>query len=75
VLASNAGSLPEVVGDAGLLFPPTDTGALATAMGQLMTDDRLRDTLSSRGKTRAATFTWRRAAEKTLETYEHALGA
>ena len=74
VIASTAGSLPEVVGDAGLLVSPIDADAIAAAMHRLITDDGLRETLSRRSKERAATFTWRRAAEQTLETYGHALG-
>ena len=73
VIASDAGSLPEVVGDAGLLVPSADADALAEAIRRLLTDAKLRESLSRRGKERAATFTWRRAAEQTLEVYGHAL--
>lgn len=75
VIASDAASLPEVVGDAGLLVPGADTDALAEAIRRLLTDGELRERLSRRGKERAATFTWRRAAERTLEVYGHAVRA
>lgn len=75
VIASDAASLPEVVGDAGVIVPGTDTNALAEAIWRLLTDDELRERLSHAGEERAATFTWRRAAEQTLEAYGNALCA
>jgi len=69
---SNATSLPEVAGDAALLFDPHDTTALASALHQLLTDAALAATLRKRGHARAATFTWARCAESVLATYAHA---
>jgi glycosyltransferase involved in cell wall biosynthesis len=74
VVVSDAGSLPEVVGDAGLVVPVGDVDALAGAIGRVLTDDDLRLALGARGRTRAATFSWTDAATKTIEVYEHALG-
>jgi glycosyltransferase involved in cell wall biosynthesis len=74
VIAADAASLPEVVDGAGLLVPPLDREAIASAMHRVLTDDGLRDRLSHRGRERAATFTWRRTAEQTLEAYGNALG-
>jgi alpha-1,3-rhamnosyl/mannosyltransferase len=63
VLASNRGSLPEVVGDAGLFFDPEDPADLAGCLLRFLDDARLRDRLRSAAVVRAGLFTWERAAE------------
>ncbi|MBA3805559.1 MAG: glycosyltransferase family 4 protein [Acidobacteria bacterium] len=75
VIAGNRTSLPEVVGDAGLLVDPFDKGALSSAIGRLIDDADLRQKLSARGLTRAASFSWRETARLTLEVYERATQA
>jgi glycosyltransferase involved in cell wall biosynthesis len=60
VITSNTSSLPEVVGDAGLLVDPRDTTAIAEAIGRLLSDDRLAKELRERGLARAPRFTWGR---------------
>lgn len=70
VAASRSASIPEVVGDAGLLFDPLDIEDMAEKMIRLASDKNLRRDLSERGKKRAALFTWERSARKTLEVYE-----
>ncbi|HEV3469240.1 MAG TPA: glycosyltransferase family 1 protein [Pyrinomonadaceae bacterium] len=72
VLAGDRASLPEVVGDAGLLVDPFDTAALARALGRLIDDAQLRETLRTRGLARAAAFDWRDTARMTLEVYRKA---
>jgi glycosyltransferase involved in cell wall biosynthesis len=62
VLASRAGSLPEVVGDAGLFFDPADVASITKAINKILCDPRLRDDLASRALDRAALFTWDRAS-------------
>jgi glycosyltransferase involved in cell wall biosynthesis len=74
VIAADTASLPEVVDGAGLLVAPLERDAIADAMLRLLTDGALREDLSRRGRERAATFSWRRAAEQTLEAYGNALG-
>ena len=69
VLCSNSSSLPEVVGDAGLLLPPRDVGAWASGLGRVLEDARLRAELRERGLVRARLFDWDTAAGKTLEVY------
>jgi len=69
VVVSNAASLPEVVGDAGLLLPPGNARAWAEALGRVLTDPALRADLRARGLARAAGFTWAAAARATLEVY------
>jgi glycosyltransferase involved in cell wall biosynthesis len=73
VVASNTSSLPEVVGDAGLLVEPTDAEEIAEAMQRLLTDSTLRDELTSKGLERARAFTWHRTARETAEVYDRAL--
>jgi glycosyltransferase involved in cell wall biosynthesis len=63
VLASRRGSLPEVVGDAGLLFEPDDPQAIAACVSQFLNDQELRSRLSRNALARARLFTWNRAAE------------
>jgi glycosyltransferase involved in cell wall biosynthesis len=74
VLTSNTSSLPEVVGEAGLLVDPLDVGAIAAGLASLADDAGLREDLGRRGLARAAGFTWQRAAEQTLAVI-HAAGA
>jgi glycosyltransferase involved in cell wall biosynthesis len=69
VVASNTSSLPEVVGDVGVLVDPTDTQELAAALASLLGDAERRSELSSRGLTRASLFSWERAARETLRVY------
>jgi glycosyltransferase involved in cell wall biosynthesis len=69
VVASNRGSLPEVVGDAALLVGPEDVEAFADAVVRLFTDTLLRTELISRGFQRAQQFTWDRAARAILDVY------
>lgn len=73
VITSDVSSLPEVVGNAGLLVSPTDADALAAAMLRLLTDDRLAADLSRRGLERAADFSWERTAELTVAAYRSML--
>jgi glycosyltransferase involved in cell wall biosynthesis len=68
VCASNVSSIPEVVGDAGLLFDPMDPAAIADAMARLLEDRELRDRLVERGLARARQFTWDRSAAMHVES-------
>jgi glycosyltransferase involved in cell wall biosynthesis len=69
VLASHAASIPEVLGGAGLLLDPRDVSAWRDAIIRLVNDDALRRDLRGRGLARAATFTWQRTAQITLDVY------
>jgi glycosyltransferase involved in cell wall biosynthesis len=75
VVSSDAASLPEVVGDAGVLVPPHDVGAWVSALDRLLDDASLRDRLRAEGIARARTFTWDAAAAKTIEVYRSVLAA
>jgi O-antigen biosynthesis alpha-1,3-mannosyltransferase len=72
VLASNVSSLPEVVGDAGLMVEPGDVDAIAQGMVRLWEDETLRRELSARGLRRAAGFSWEKTARQTLKAYDRA---
>jgi alpha-1,3-rhamnosyl/mannosyltransferase len=74
VACSDRPALPEVVGDAALLFDPTDQAAVTDAVRRLLTDKELRESLSARGLERARQFSWRRTAEATLASYRLAAG-
>ncbi len=73
VACSDATSLPEVAGDAALLFDPADGAGMADAMRVLLAGGARCDELAARGRARAAQFTWQRCAAATLRTYERAL--
>jgi glycosyltransferase involved in cell wall biosynthesis len=72
VICSNASSLPEVMGDAGLLIDPHDAAELGRAMMRLWREPALQETLRARGLARAAMFSWQRTARATLAVYERA---
>jgi glycosyltransferase involved in cell wall biosynthesis len=72
VLAAHTGSLPEVIGDAGLLLPPTDPEAWACAMEQVLSG-HLNSELAERGWARAQRFSWERCARETVGVYRRVL--
>jgi len=72
VIASDVSSLPEVVGDAGILVSPMDTDALMDALRRVLVDAELRAELAQRGLDRASRFSWAEAARETVATYRRA---
>jgi glycosyltransferase involved in cell wall biosynthesis len=72
VIAGNRTSLPEVVGDAGLLVDPFDERALAESLARVIDDADLRASLRVKGLERARLFDWRETARLTLRIYERA---
>ena len=73
VACSNATSLREVAGDAARLFDPRDPRDVAAALADLLEDRGLADDFVRRGRSRAAGFTWSRAARETVAVYREAL--
>ena len=69
VVAANRGALPEVVGDAGVLFDPADPDALAEALFTVLTDRTRRDRMRERGWVQAARFKWRDTADRAREAW------
>jgi glycosyltransferase involved in cell wall biosynthesis len=72
VVSSNSTSLPELVGDAGVLVDPDDHAAMARAMRKLLDDEPLRRELIERGTRQSRRFTWEAAAASTIASYEAA---
>jgi glycosyltransferase involved in cell wall biosynthesis len=68
-------ALPEVVGDAALLFDPTDVDAMADSIEGLLEDRTLAARLREAGPKQAAKFSWSRAAEQTVDLYRSIAGA
>lgn len=73
VIVSNASSLPEVVGDAGVLLAPADVDGVAAEMRALYLDPARRQILAERALVRAKEFSWERFAADTLAAYHLAL--
>jgi alpha-1,3-rhamnosyl/mannosyltransferase len=71
-IISTAGSLLEVVGDCGLVVEPHDVDALGAAMTCMAEDSQLRERLAARSLERAATFTWQRCVQATVDAYRRA---
>lgn len=74
VACSNVTSLPDLVGDAAIVFDPVDVAAIASAMETLWTDVERRDELVRRGRARVAGLTWPGAARRMRAHYRRVLG-
>jgi glycosyltransferase involved in cell wall biosynthesis len=74
VVSSDRTSLPEVVGDAGVLVDPEDERAIAAAVERVLTEPGLADRLRERGLEHAAQYTWDACAAATLAEYRRLLG-
>jgi glycosyltransferase involved in cell wall biosynthesis len=74
VVATKAGSLPEVLGDATSLVAVGDAAELAQQLLRAHTDEAWRADLITRGRTRAATFTWQRCAAEMVDVYRSLAG-
>lgn len=70
VITSNTSSLPEVVGDAGIMIDPYDVDTLAKSMYQILTNDELKNDMIKKGLERAKMFSWEQAAKETSKMYE-----
>ena len=73
VACADASSLPEVAGDAALLFDPRDVAAIAASIERLLEDPALARSLRAKGLARVREFTWARTARLTLDSYARAL--
>ncbi len=73
VVSSNTSSLPEVVGEAGILLSPTDEPGWVTALGDLLTNEPQRARLIALGLAQAKQFSWEKTARETKTVYEQVL--
>ena len=73
VITSNVSSMPEFVGDSGLLIDPNDISTIQNALRDLLLNDRLRLELSGQALKRSKEFTWKETARKTLDVYRRVL--
>ena len=74
VIGSDSGEIPQVINDAGLIFPEADAEALAERIRRIAHDANLRKDLIARGLTRVENFTWETIAERTYQVYQELLG-
>lgn len=74
VVTTNAGALPEVVGDGAVLVPPGDVDALAEGLARVLTDDDVRAGVVARGRRRVGAFSWDRCAAGLADLYRRAAG-
>ena len=73
IACSNAGALPEIVGDAAVLFDPSDVDQMAGAMWAVLSDPLRQNDLIEKGKTRVRAFSWKNVALETIKAYEQAV--
>ncbi len=73
VVVGDRASLPEVVGEAGLLVDPDDPEAIAAGVDRILTEETLRSRLRESGLERASSFSWKRVAEETSQVYREVL--
>jgi glycosyltransferase involved in cell wall biosynthesis len=70
IVASNAGSLPEIIGQAGEFFDPTDFNQMLETIQRVLSDTSLRKQMRARGLKRAQNFQWDKAAQQALQIFE-----
>jgi glycosyltransferase involved in cell wall biosynthesis len=73
VITSNSSSLPEVVGDAGILVDPKDQSELSHAIWRMVNDSEVRSHLSQKSLIRAQQFSWSKCVDQTIEVYKTAI--
>lgn len=74
-MTSNVSSIPEVVGEAGLLVNPWDVDAITAALSRLLSDPVLRADLKRKGPVQAAQFSWQTCVHNTIDVYEGILAS
>lgn len=73
VIGATVGSLPEIIGDAGLLADPASVESMAAQIERFMLDDLLRESCAKKGLERAKLFSWDKAARECLEIYRETI--
>lgn len=74
VISSKVASIPEVVGNAGILIDPNDSEALCKAMYEMVINEKKRKKLQEKGLERSRKFSWKASAEKLCSVYQEMLG-
>jgi glycosyltransferase involved in cell wall biosynthesis len=74
VIGANLTSIPEVAGDAAMLFDPVDTAGWTAALVELCASDALHADLEARGRVRAQRFSWAETGRATVELFERVVG-
>jgi glycosyltransferase involved in cell wall biosynthesis len=72
VVATRVGALPEVLGEAADLVPPSDVDALAEALGRVLADEAHRAAMVARGRLRAGRYSWDAHADGLVALYRRA---
>ena len=75
VITSNTSSLPEIVGDAGIMVDPRDSAALAAAIQKVILDNDLREEMIRKGLKKAENFSWEKTAKETTQIYNKVLNS
>ena len=73
VITSNTSSLPEVVGDAGIMVAPDDAAGLSGAIHKIYSSESFRENMSRRSRERAKLFSWEKCVEQTVAAYKKAI--
>jgi glycosyltransferase involved in cell wall biosynthesis len=74
VIASHAASLPEIVGDGGMLYDPDDASGMGEGLAALLSNPSMRAARAEKALAQAGKFSWARTADETLRAYESAMG-
>ncbi len=74
VISSNTSSMPEIIGNAGELFPPMDSDAMGKAIEAVVYSDSRRQAVISNGYERVKEFSWQKCSDQTLAIYSGLLG-
>jgi glycosyltransferase involved in cell wall biosynthesis len=75
VITSNTSSLPEVVGDAGIMLSPTDSEGLCQSMFDLYNSSSLREAMSLKSVEQAKQFSWNKFTQETISAYKTSLSS
>ena len=70
VIVSNRGSLPEIVGDLGMMLDPDDIDSWVEGIDRVLSDDELRERMIRNGRLQASSFSWEKTAQQTMAIYE-----
>ncbi|PIN89775.1 glycosyltransferase family 1 protein [Candidatus Pacearchaeota archaeon CG10_big_fil_rev_8_21_14_0_10_32_14] len=73
VITSNTSSIPEVVGDAGIMINPNDVDELAKQIKRVLSDKKLRENMKQKGLKQSKKFSWEKCAREHLEVYEEVI--